>query len=77
VDILRAELLRRSLGQVLSAVVARNTPSGMLVALQDTGAIGMLRGESGRIGDLLKVRLDKVNDGRGELEFSLAAKARR
>ncbi|MBI4349653.1 MAG: VacB/RNase II family 3'-5' exoribonuclease, partial [Elusimicrobia bacterium] len=78
VDILRAELLRGKVGQTLDALVTKLTPAGLLVALPDSGAVGLVRGSSaGRVGDRVKVRLDRVHEGRGELDFSLLSPARR
>ncbi|MBI5210163.1 MAG: VacB/RNase II family 3'-5' exoribonuclease [Elusimicrobia bacterium] len=72
VDILRAELLEKKVGQVFSGVVSGSAAFGLFVTLPDSGASGLVRGASATLGSRVRVRLDRVNAGKGELDLSFA-----
>lgn len=69
VDLARAQLLGRSVGQEFTGVVVNSTSAGLFVALPESGAVGLLRGVSGTIGMKLKVRLKAVDAAAGRLDF--------
>lgn len=75
VDILRAELLKKKIGEIFEGVVSGSAAFGLFVTLQDLGASGLVRGASAALGSRVKVRLDRVDEGKGELDLSLSGPA--
>jgi ribonuclease R len=71
VDLARAELLNRSVGQEFIGVVVNSTAAGLFIALPESGAVGLLRNASGTLGTRLKVRLKSVDAAMGRLDFEL------
>ncbi len=71
IDILRAELLARRVGQVFDGVVTGSAAFGLFVTLKDLGASGLARGASAPLGSRVRVKLDRVDEGKGELDLSL------
>jgi ribonuclease R len=71
VDILRAELLKKKVGQVFEGVVSGTAGFGLFVTLAGLGASGLVRGSGPALGSRVQVRLDGVNEGKGELDLSL------
>jgi ribonuclease R len=69
VDLARAQLLGRSVGQEFIGVVVNSTSAGLFIALPESGAVGLLRGGSGTIGMKMKVRLKSVDAASGRLDF--------
>jgi ribonuclease R len=69
VDLARAQLLGRSVGQEFIGVVVNSTSAGLFVALPESGAVGLLRAGSGTIGMKIKVRLKAVDAEAGRLDF--------
>jgi len=69
VDLARAELLNRSVGQEFVGVVVNSTAAGLFIALPESGAVGLLRGASGTLGTRMKVRLKSVDAAAGRLDF--------
>ncbi len=70
VDIMRAELLKKRVGEVFQGVVSGTADFGVFVTLKGLGATGLLRGGSAALGSEVEVRLDQVNEGKGELDLS-------
>jgi len=74
VDMARAGLLGRRVGQEFIGVVINATSAGLFVALPESGAVGLMRGSGGAgIGARVKVRLASVDAARGRLEFEPVA----
>jgi ribonuclease R len=71
VDLARADLLGRSVGQEFIGVVVNSTSAGLFIALPESGAVGLLRGASGTLGTRMKVRLKSVDAAAGRLDFEL------
>ncbi|MEK7858768.1 MAG: VacB/RNase II family 3'-5' exoribonuclease [Elusimicrobiota bacterium] len=71
VDILRAELLKKRVGEVFEGVVSGTAGFGLFVTLKDFGSSGLVRGVSAPLGSKVKVQLDGVNEGKGELDLSI------
>ncbi len=69
VDLARAQLLGRSVGQEFVGVVVNVTSAGLFVALPESGAVGLLRGGSAPLGTQVKVRLKSVDAAAGRLDF--------
>ena len=69
VDMARAAILGRSVGQEFEGVVVNVTAAGAFVALPDTGAVGLWRGGSSPMGSRVKVKLIAVDEALGRLEF--------
>jgi ribonuclease R len=71
VDMARAQLLGRRVGQEFLGVVINQTSAGLFVALPESGAVGLLRGGMAGvgIGARVKVRLASVDPALGRLEF--------
>jgi len=71
VDMARAQLLGRRVGQEFEGVVINSTAAGLFVALPESGAVGLLRGGMAGvgIGARVKVRLVSVDPALGRLEF--------
>ncbi|NNN07236.1 MAG: VacB/RNase II family 3'-5' exoribonuclease [Elusimicrobia bacterium] len=72
VDIARASLFGRRVGQEFIGVVVNATAAGLFVALPESGAVGLLRSGGGGagLGARVKVRLTSVDAALGRLEFS-------
>ncbi len=77
VDMARAQLLGRRVGQEFLGVVINATNAGLFVALPESGAVGLLRGgvPGVGIGARVKVRLVSVDPALGRLEFEPVADA--
>jgi ribonuclease R len=75
VDLARAQLLGRSVGQEFIGVVVNVTGAGLFVALPESGAVGLLRGGSSPLGTRVKVRLKSVDSAAGRLDFEAVADA--
>lgn len=69
VDLARAQLLGRSVGQEFTGVVVNATNAGLFVALPESGAVGLLRGGSAPLGSQVKVKLTSVDAASGRLDF--------
>ncbi|MFI5362338.1 MAG: ribonuclease R family protein [Elusimicrobiota bacterium] len=69
VDLARAHLLGRSVGQEFIGVVVNSTAAGLFVALPESGAVGLLRGGSAPLGTKMKIRLKAVDAAAGRLDF--------
>jgi ribonuclease R len=69
VDLARAQLLGRSVGQEFIGVVVNSTNAGLFIALPESGAVGLLRSGGGTIGMKMKVRLKSVDAAAGRLDF--------
>jgi ribonuclease R len=69
VDLARAQLLGRSVGQEFIGVVVNSTTAGLFIALPESGAVGLLRSGGGTIGMKIKVRLKSVDAAAGRLDF--------
>jgi ribonuclease R len=69
VDLARAQLLGRSVGQEFIGVVVNATAAGLFVALPESGAVGLLRGGNAPLGSRIKVKLTAVDPVAGRLEF--------
>ena len=69
VDLARAQLLGRSVGQVFTGVVVNSTSAGLFIALPESGAVGLLRGGNATLGTQVKVLLKSVDAAAGRLEF--------
>ena len=69
VDLARAQLLGRSVGQEFLGVVVNATAAGLFVALPESGAVGLLRGGNAPLGARIKVRLTAVDPSAGRLDF--------
>jgi predicted RNA-binding protein with RPS1 domain len=65
-------LFQSKVGQVFSGVVTGSAAFGLFVTLDDSGASGLVRGASATLGSRVRVRLESVNEGKGELDLSLA-----
>ena len=78
-SVLRAELLSKKVGQEYTGVVMRSASMGVFVELLGTGTHGLVRGAKTRVGTKVRVRLQRVNEDKGEIELSLlgASKAPR
>jgi ribonuclease R len=72
VDLARAALMGREIGNVFDGVVVNVIPSGVFVALPESGATGFWRGGSAALGSRLKVKLTAVDELLGRLEFEPA-----
>lgn len=69
VDMARAAILGRSVGQEFDGVVINVTTAGAFVSLPDSGAVGLWRGASATIGQKLKVKLTGVDEAMGRIEL--------
>ncbi|MDE2141381.1 MAG: VacB/RNase II family 3'-5' exoribonuclease [Elusimicrobia bacterium] len=69
VDLARAQLLGRSVGQEFIGVVVNATNAGLFVALPESGAVGLLRGGNAPLGAKIKVKLTAVDPVAGRLDF--------
>ena len=70
VDLARAQLLGRSVGQEFIGVVVNATTAGLFIALPESGAVGLLRGGGAKIGAQIKVKLTAVDAASGRLDFA-------
>src|SRR5208283_2986889 len=57
VDILRAELLKKQVGQIFEAVVSGSTGFGVFVTLKNSGASGLVRKATANLGSRIQVKL--------------------
>ncbi|MFI5347688.1 MAG: ribonuclease R family protein [Elusimicrobiota bacterium] len=69
VDLARAQLLGRSVGQEFIGVVVNSTAAGLFVALPESGAVGLLRGGNAPLGAKIRVKLTAVDSAAGRLDF--------
>jgi len=69
VDMARASILGRSVGEIFDGVVINVTPSGAFVSLPESGATGLWRGANATIGQKLKVKLTGVDEALGRIEL--------
>ncbi|MEK7384521.1 MAG: VacB/RNase II family 3'-5' exoribonuclease [Elusimicrobiota bacterium] len=69
VDLARAQLLDRRVGDEFQGVVVNATAAGLFVALPESGSVGLLRGASAPLGSPIKVKLLCVDPITGRLEF--------
>ncbi len=69
VDMARAAILGRSVGEIFDGVVINVTPSGAFVSLPESGATGLWRGANATIGQKLKVKLTGVDEALGRIEL--------
>jgi ribonuclease R len=69
VDMARAQLMHRSVGQEFIGVVVNATNAGLFIALPESGAVGLLRGARAQLGAQIKVRLAAVDPMAGRLDF--------
>ena len=69
VDMARASILGRSVGQEFDGVVVNVTAAGAFVALPESGAVGLWRGASATMGQRLRVKLTGVDEALGRIEF--------
>lgn len=74
VDLMRAELLKGQIGQVMDGIVVSIMERGSFVRCGDTGAEGFLRETNLKLGDKLKVMIEKVDPIEGKIDLSLANK---
>jgi len=74
VDLLRAELLKEHVGEVMDGTVTSVIDSGTFVMLGSTGAEGMLRVTNLKPGAKVKVIVDAVDTVEGKIDLSLAEK---
>jgi ribonuclease R len=69
VDMARAAILGRSVGQEFDGVVINVTTAGAFVSLPDSGAVGLWRGANATIGQKLKMKLTGVDEAMGRVEL--------
>ena len=74
VDLMRAELLKTKIGEVMDGIVVSVMERGSFVRVGDSGAEGFVRETNLKLGDKLKVKLDKVDPIEGKIDFSLGNK---
>ncbi|MDD5132085.1 MAG: VacB/RNase II family 3'-5' exoribonuclease [bacterium] len=74
VDLMRAELLKGQIGQVMDGIVVSVMERGSFVRCGNTGAEGFLRETNLKLGDKLKVMIEKVDPIEGKIDLSLANK---
>ncbi len=72
VDLMRAELFKNKVGEIMDGVVTTVIERGSFVLCGDTGAEGMIRGVSLKPGAKLKVVVDSVDTAEGKIELSVA-----
>jgi len=68
-DLARATLMGREVGRVYDGLVTGQSPLGNFVSLPESGATGLWRGGTARLGERLKVKLIAVDEALGRLEF--------
>ncbi|MDD5757289.1 MAG: S1 RNA-binding domain-containing protein, partial [bacterium] len=71
VDLLRAELFKDQVGKVMDGIVVSVMERGSFIRCGDTGAEGFLRETNLKLGDKLKVMIDKVDPIEGKIDLSL------
>ncbi len=71
VDIMRAELLRDSVGSVMDGMITTVIDSGAFVTLGETGAEGLLRVFGLKPGSKVKVMVTAVDAANGKIDLSL------
>ncbi|MEK7389559.1 MAG: VacB/RNase II family 3'-5' exoribonuclease [Elusimicrobiota bacterium] len=71
VDMARAAILGRSVGQEFDGVVINVTGAGAFVALPESGAVGLCRGVSAAMGQRIRVRLTGVDEALGRIDFEV------
>ncbi len=71
VDMARAAILGRSVGQEFDGVVVNVTGAGAFIALPESGAVGLWRGGNGTLGQRLRVKLTAVDEALGRIEFDV------
>ena len=69
VDMARAAILGRCVGQEFDGVVINVTTAGAFVSLPESGAAGLWRGANATIGQKLKVKLTGVDEVLGRIEL--------
>ena len=74
VDLMRAELLKGQVGVVMDGIVVSVIASGSFVSCGNTGAEGLLRATDLKLGDKIKIKIDKVDPIEGKIDLSLADK---
>lgn len=72
VDLARAALYSKRLGETFEAVVVNVTAAGVFLGLPDTGAVGLWRGGHGSMGQRVTAKLVAADTQTGRLEFELA-----
>jgi len=72
VDIMRAELFKGMIGEVVDGTVTTVMDSGSFVMIGDSGAEGMLRAAHLKPGAKVKVAIDAVDTVDGKISLSLA-----
>jgi ribonuclease R len=72
IDIMRAELLKGRIGEVMNGIVVSVVDSGSFVSCGDTGAEGFLHTTDLKLGDRIKVKIDKVSITDGKIDLSFA-----
>ncbi len=71
VDMARAAILGRQVGQVFDGLVVNVTTAGAFVALPETGAVGLWRGGSATLGQRVKVKLAGVDEALGRIDLEI------
>ncbi|MEW5905307.1 MAG: VacB/RNase II family 3'-5' exoribonuclease [Elusimicrobiota bacterium] len=72
-DLMKAELLRTMVGQVMDGVVTAAAGSGAFVSLAESGADGLLRGATWlKPGDRVRVKIESINPIDGKIDLSAA-----
>ena len=69
VDMARAAILGRSIGEIFDGVVINVTTAGAFVSLSESGAVGLWRGAAATVGQKLKVKLTGVDEAMGRIEL--------
>jgi ribonuclease R len=69
VDLARAALYSKRLGESFEAVVVNVTAAGVFLGLPDTGAVGLWRGGHGTLGQRVTAKLVAADTQTGRLEF--------
>jgi ribonuclease R len=69
VDMARAAILGRSIGEIFDGVVINVTTAGAFVSLVESGATGLWRGANATVGQKLKVKLTGVDEAMGRIEL--------
>lgn len=72
-DLMKAELLRTMVGQVMDGVVTAAAGSGAFVSLAQSGADGLLRGATWlKPGDRVRVKIESISSVDGKIDLSAA-----
>jgi ribonuclease R len=72
VDLMRAELFKNKIGEIMDGVVTTVIERGSFVMCGDTGAEGLVRGVSLKPGAKVKIVVDSVDTAEGKIDLSLA-----